>query len=309
MPRSFFRHPGQPEASEIGGFVQGADLRHPKVAEGLLTSAAREAITGAHPPGLGEFGGGALGSAVEGVGGGELGAEVRVRRSSIARLLEPGDRLLGARCSRCTHPMVWHQMPRLGSRGLSRMARSTSGIVSSIDPEPDPAVLGCRGLAVDHRALQLRRTTHRVDDAGEFRQPRRRCSLRCGRNARRSSGRRARGDMLEAARACLPRRRPSAANSPPSASKIAARRRTAGIAHPDERVFRLIHLKIERGPTSISWIAPPFGRRRRPAPRCFLSRAPRFPTTVWRAAPSSLGPLCSAELNPCSIDLIPCSAA
>src|SRR5580700_9916583 len=38
------------------------------------------------------------------------------------------------------------------------------------DPEPDPAVLGHRGLAIDHRPLQLGGTADRVDDAREFHQ-------------------------------------------------------------------------------------------------------------------------------------------
>jgi hypothetical protein len=38
------------------------------------------------------------------------------------------------------------------------------------DPEPDPAVLGYPGLAVDHCPLQFHGTAHRVDDAREFRQ-------------------------------------------------------------------------------------------------------------------------------------------
>ena len=38
------------------------------------------------------------------------------------------------------------------------------------DPEPDPAVLGHTGLAIDHRALQLGGAADRVDDAREFHQ-------------------------------------------------------------------------------------------------------------------------------------------
>jgi hypothetical protein len=38
------------------------------------------------------------------------------------------------------------------------------------DPEPDPAVLGHTGLAIDHRALHLGGAADRVDDAREFRQ-------------------------------------------------------------------------------------------------------------------------------------------
>jgi hypothetical protein len=38
------------------------------------------------------------------------------------------------------------------------------------DPEPDPAVLGHTGLAIDHRPLHLGGTADRVDDAREFHQ-------------------------------------------------------------------------------------------------------------------------------------------
>ena len=38
------------------------------------------------------------------------------------------------------------------------------------DPEPDPAVLGHTGLAIDHRPLQLGGAADRVDDAREFHQ-------------------------------------------------------------------------------------------------------------------------------------------
>jgi hypothetical protein len=38
------------------------------------------------------------------------------------------------------------------------------------DPEPDLAVLGHTGFAIDHRPLQLGGTAHRVDDAREFHQ-------------------------------------------------------------------------------------------------------------------------------------------
>jgi hypothetical protein len=36
------------------------------------------------------------------------------------------------------------------------------------DPEPDPAVLGHTGFAIDHRALHLGGTADGVHDAGEF---------------------------------------------------------------------------------------------------------------------------------------------
>jgi hypothetical protein len=38
------------------------------------------------------------------------------------------------------------------------------------DPEPDPAVLGPAGFAIDHRPLYFGGAAHRVDDAREFHQ-------------------------------------------------------------------------------------------------------------------------------------------
>ena len=68
---SLLRHPGLAKAGEIGGFVQGADLRHPELSDGLQTGDARITIVAAQPAGFGEFGGGAFGVAFEGIGGGE----------------------------------------------------------------------------------------------------------------------------------------------------------------------------------------------------------------------------------------------
>jgi hypothetical protein len=44
--------------------------------------------------------------------------------------------------------------------------------VAEIDPDaqPDPAILGHLGLAVDHHPLPFGGAAHRVDDAGEFRE-------------------------------------------------------------------------------------------------------------------------------------------
>ena len=44
-------------------------------------------------------------------------------------------------------------------------------------------------------------------------------------------------------------------------------------------------------------------------PEVFFSRGPPFSITVRRLVLASLSLLCSAELNPCSGDLIPCSPA
>jgi hypothetical protein len=62
------RHPGLAQAGEISSLEQGADLRYSPVSRGLHASDARVAIVSAQPTGFGEFGGGAFGVTVEGVG-------------------------------------------------------------------------------------------------------------------------------------------------------------------------------------------------------------------------------------------------
>jgi predicted Na+-dependent transporter len=44
--RSFFRHSGQPEAGEKGGFVQGTDFRHPEISDRLQTGDPRGILAG-----------------------------------------------------------------------------------------------------------------------------------------------------------------------------------------------------------------------------------------------------------------------
>jgi hypothetical protein len=71
--RSFFRHSGLAQPGEIRGFPQGAGLRHPPpcAGKGLQAGDARKKISAVQPSGFGEFGGGAVGFASEGIGGGE----------------------------------------------------------------------------------------------------------------------------------------------------------------------------------------------------------------------------------------------
>jgi hypothetical protein len=111
-------------------------LRHSPISlTGLQVGDARIAIVAAQPPGFGEFGGGVFGLALEGIGGGEAGANERIFRIGVARLFEPEGIASSVRdCSRCTRPIWKYHTPMAGSRGLSRVACSTSGIVSSIDP-------------------------------------------------------------------------------------------------------------------------------------------------------------------------------
>jgi len=70
--RSFLRHPGLAQAGEIGGFMQGTDVRHAEILDGPQPGDTRKTIVADQPSGFGEFGGGAFGLACEGVGGGEI---------------------------------------------------------------------------------------------------------------------------------------------------------------------------------------------------------------------------------------------
>ena len=75
--QSFLRHPSLAQAGKIGGFVQGADLRHspPGAGKGLQVGDARKKFSAVKPPRFGEFGGGAFGFASEGIGGGRGGCD------------------------------------------------------------------------------------------------------------------------------------------------------------------------------------------------------------------------------------------
>jgi hypothetical protein len=64
---------------------------------GLQAGDAGKATIAAQLPSPSEFGGGAFGLTFEGIGGSELGANVRMCRSGVARLSEPDDCLVRAR--------------------------------------------------------------------------------------------------------------------------------------------------------------------------------------------------------------------
>jgi len=117
MWRSFFRHPGQPEAGEISGFKQGTDFRHPIISDGPQARETRETIVATQPAGFAEFGGGPLGFAVEGVCGGKLGAGNRVRRTVAARPFEPPDRLVGVRLQQMHEPNLLIKITAMGFAG------------------------------------------------------------------------------------------------------------------------------------------------------------------------------------------------
>src|SRR5215831_4859767 len=61
-------------------------------------------IVSAQPPGLGEFGGGALGLAVKAVGGSEPGTDGWYFRTGTARFFEPQDCLVRARLQQMHEP-------------------------------------------------------------------------------------------------------------------------------------------------------------------------------------------------------------
>ena len=71
----------------------------------------------AQPTGFGEFGGGAFGLAFEGIGGGEVGVNVRKSRIGAARLFEPEDRLVDARLQQMREPNPKIPNADLGDRG------------------------------------------------------------------------------------------------------------------------------------------------------------------------------------------------
>src|SRR5271166_931394 len=99
---SFLRHPGLAQAGEIGGFEQGAYLRHPPISGptdrsgGLEAGDARITAVRSQPSGFGELGRGAFTFALERIGGGDLAAAQRASWHSAARLFEPDDRLVNA---------------------------------------------------------------------------------------------------------------------------------------------------------------------------------------------------------------------
>jgi hypothetical protein len=68
------------------------------------TGDARITIVAGHPPGFGEFGGGAFDIAVEGIGSGEAAVMARYGGSGRARLFKPDDRLVGARLQQMHSP-------------------------------------------------------------------------------------------------------------------------------------------------------------------------------------------------------------
>src|SRR6516164_6323946 len=102
--RLFLHHSSLAQASEIRGFEQGADLRHPEITDGLQSGDTRISIVVAQPAGFGEFGGSRFGLASEGIGGREVGVNVGAFRHSDARLFLPEDRLVGARLQQMHEP-------------------------------------------------------------------------------------------------------------------------------------------------------------------------------------------------------------
>src|SRR5260370_22059038 len=75
--RSFLRHPGLAQTDEISGFEQGTDLRHSVISGSAHAGDARKRTFAAQLAGFGEFGSGAFGLALEGIGGGEEAAKLR----------------------------------------------------------------------------------------------------------------------------------------------------------------------------------------------------------------------------------------
>src|SRR6516162_7238895 len=68
------------------------------------------------------------------MGGGEEYVRYGMSHVGAACVFEPENRLSRCDCIRCTTPIRQYQFAIWPSRGLTRMAFSTRGIVSSIDP-------------------------------------------------------------------------------------------------------------------------------------------------------------------------------
>src|SRR3974377_348615 len=90
-------------------------------------------------------------------------------------------------------------------------------------------------------------------------------------------------------------------------------RRLAGILHPARQSFP-VNLSQDWPRSQHCWfdgaaVWTPWTAATRNPLEVFFSRDPALPTTVYRGGFASLGLLCSAELHPCSLDFIPCSAA
>jgi hypothetical protein len=96
------------------------DLRYSLVSRGLHPGDARVAIVTAQPTGFGEFGGGAFAVTFEGVGGSELGADIRMRRSVVARLFKPDGRFVCGRGTPSLSRSVTLNWRALISRLISR---------------------------------------------------------------------------------------------------------------------------------------------------------------------------------------------
>src|ERR1700732_5113535 len=115
--RSFLRHPGLAQTGEIGGLDQSLDLRHPEISDGPQAGEAGIETFAPKSPGLSELGGGALGLAVEAIGGGEHSVNSRNSRTGAARLYEPDDRLVGAGLQE-VHPA--YSPIEIGYKGIAR---------------------------------------------------------------------------------------------------------------------------------------------------------------------------------------------
>ena len=83
------------QAGKISDFEQRANLRDAPIPDGLQAGDTRPSIVGDQLAGFGELGGGTFVVAFESVGGGQPRMRSRMYRIGVARLFEPGDRLVG----------------------------------------------------------------------------------------------------------------------------------------------------------------------------------------------------------------------
>jgi len=79
------------QSGEIGGFEQGTDLRHPQYRTGRKRARLERRFSPLSLWASPELRGSTFGFAVQGVGGGEPGANLRMRRSVVAGPFKPDD--------------------------------------------------------------------------------------------------------------------------------------------------------------------------------------------------------------------------
>src|SRR5438552_9529366 len=113
----FLRHPGLTQAGVISGILQGTAGRGLKIGGFPKTSDARHRSFASQAARFGEFGGSVIGFAFEAIGCRKPGMDGRIGRMGAARLLEPDDRIVGARLQQTSLPKAKIKRMELGIAG------------------------------------------------------------------------------------------------------------------------------------------------------------------------------------------------